>query len=85
MNITGLTTEDKAKVKHVLEEGLKVTQEIEDLKGGLRDTVKAVAEELGIKPAALNKAIRSAFKSNIADERDTLDNVEEILTIAGKL
>lgn len=85
MNITGLTSEDKAKVKHVLEEGLKTTQAIEDLKGSLRDTVKAVAEELGIKPAALNKAIRAAFKSNIADERDTLDNVEEILNIAGKL
>lgn len=85
MNITGLTSEDKAKLKHVVEEGLKVTQEVEDLKGALRDTVKAVAEELGIKPAAINKAIRAAFKSNIADERDTLDNVEEILNVAGKL
>ncbi len=85
MNITGLTSEDKAKLKHVVEEGLKVTQEVEDLKGALRDTVKAVAEELGIKPAAINKAIRAAFKSNIADERDTLDNVEEILNVVGKL
>ena len=85
MNITGLTSEDKAKLKHVVEEGLKVTQEVEDLKGALRDTVNAVAEELGIKPAAINKAIRAAFKSNIADERDTLDNVEEILNVAGRL
>lgn len=85
MNITGLTSEDKAKIKHVVEEGMKVTQEIEDLKGGLNDTVKAVAEELGIKPSALNKAIRAAFKANIADTRDELDNVEEILNVAGKL
>lgn len=85
MNITGLTSDDKAKIKNVVEEGMKVTQEIEDLRGGLRDTVKAVAEELGIKPSAINKAIRAAFKSDIADTRDELDNVEEILNVAGKL
>ncbi|MNK39758.1 hypothetical protein D3C87_583780 [compost metagenome] len=85
MNITGLTSEDKAKLKHVVNEGLKVTQEVEDLKGALNDTVKAVAEELGIKPSAINKAIRAAFKANIADTREELDNVEEILNVVGKL
>ncbi len=85
MNITGLTSEDKAKLKHVVNEGLKVTQEVEDLKGALGDTVKAVAEELGIKPSAINKAIRAAFKANIADTREELDNVEEILNVVGKL
>lgn len=85
MNITGLTSEDKSKLKHVVNEGLKVTQEVEDLKGALNDTVKAVAEELGIKPSAINKAIRAAFKANIADTREELDNVEEILNVVGKL
>ena len=85
MNITGLTSEDKAKLKHVVEEGMKVTQEVEDLKGALSDTVKAVAEELGIKPSAINKAIRAAFKANIAEAREEMDNVEEILNVAGKL
>jgi len=85
MNITGLTSEDKAKLKHVVNEGIKVTQEVEDLKGALNDTVKAVAEELGIKPSAINKAIRAAFKANIADTREELDNVEEILNVVGKL
>lgn len=85
MNITGLTSEDKAKLKHVVEEGMKVTQEVEDLKGALSDTVKAVAEELGIKPSAINKAIRAAFKANIVEAREEMDNVEEILNVAGKL
>lgn len=85
MNITGLTSEDKAKLKHVVNEGIKVTQELEDLKGSLSDTVKAVAEELGIKPSAINKAIRAAHKANIADTREELDNVEEILNVVGKL
>ncbi len=85
MNITALSSEDKAKLKHVVNEGIKVTQEIDDLKGGLSDTIKAVAEELDIKPSAINKAIRAAIKANIADTRDELDNVEEILNVAGKL
>lgn len=85
MNITGLTSADKAKLKNVVEEGLRVVQEVEDLQGSLRDTVKAVAEELGIKPSAINKAIKAAHKANIADTRDELDNVEEILNVAGRL
>jgi hypothetical protein len=85
MNITSLTSEDRKKLTHVVNEGLKVTQEITDLRDALKDTVKAVAEELDIKPAAINKAIRAAFKANIADVRDELDNIEEILNVAGKL
>ena len=40
-----LNTEEQAKVKHVIESGIKVKQEVKDLSEGLRDTVKAVAEE----------------------------------------
>ena len=39
-------------------------QEIEDLQTGLRDTVKAVAEELEIKPTLINKAIKIAHKGD---------------------
>ena len=60
MNITGLTSNDKTKLKQILEEGVKITQEVEDLKGSLKDAVKALAEELEIKPAIINKAIRAA-------------------------
>ena len=52
-----LNTEEQAKIKHVIESGIKVKQEVKDLSEGLRDTVKAVAEELDIKPALLSKAI----------------------------
>lgn len=84
MALEALSSEDKAKLKHVIEEGLKVTQEIEDLRGGLKDTVKAVADELNIKPAVLNKAIRAAFKSSIDEEKETIDEVEEVLHHVGR-
>ena len=38
--------EEKAKLERLVQEGVTVMQEIEDLQGGLKDTVKAVAEEL---------------------------------------
>ena len=80
-----LNQEEQAKVKHVIESGIKVKQEVQDLSEGLRDTVKAVADELEIKPALLNKAIAVAFKESLASEKDDIEELEEILAIAKKI
>ena len=50
--------EEKAKLERLVNEGVTVLQEVEDLNTGLKDTVKAVAEELDIKPSLINKAIK---------------------------
>ena len=50
--------EEKAKLERLVKEGVTVLQEIEDLNAGLKDTVKAVAEELNVKPSLINKAIK---------------------------
>ena len=84
MSIESLSSEDNAKLRHVLEEGIRVTQTIEDLRGGLKDTVKAVAEELDVKPAVLQKAIRAAYKSNIDDDKEQVEEVENILVLTGR-
>ena len=44
---------------------MAVMHEVETLNGGLNDTVKAIAEELEIKPGILKKAIRIAHKKQI--------------------
>ena len=80
-----LNTEEQAKVKHVIESGIKVKQEVKDLSEGLRDTVKAVAEELELKPAMINKAITIAHKDNYKAVNENMDIVESILTAAGKI
>ena len=54
--------EEQAKLKRIVDEGSNVLQEIEDLNAGLKDTVKAVSEELEVKPALINKAIKIAHK-----------------------
>ena len=50
----------------------------------MRDTVKAVAEELDIKPALLSKAIAVAFKESLAAEKHDIEELEELLAVAKK-
>ena len=52
-----------AKLKQLVTEGVQVSQEIQDLREGLRDTVNDIAHEMEIKPATLNKAIKNKLKS----------------------
>jgi len=60
--------EEKAKLQKLVNEGVTVLQEVEDLQQGLKETVKAVAEELDVKPAVLNKAINTAHKANFQEQ-----------------
>jgi hypothetical protein len=72
------------KLKQIVNEGIQVTAEIETLKGGLTDTVKAIAEELDMKPAVINKAIRIAYKNEFAQVQEGFSQVEEVLAAVGK-
>ena len=42
-------TDEQAKLKHLMTEGISVLSEVEALSGGLADTIKAIAEEMDIK------------------------------------
>jgi transposase-like protein len=76
--------EEKAKLISVINQGSQVLQEVEDLKGGLRDTIKSIAEELDIKPALLTKAINVAHKSNWQQVNSDFEELENILVTTGK-
>ena len=78
-------TEEKAKLERLVNEGVNVLQEVQDLQEGLKDTVKSVAEELEIKPALINKAISVAHRGNYQNIADEMDTLESILNTAGKL
>ena len=75
--------EEKAKLERLVQEGVTVLQEIEDLQGGLKDTVKAVAEELNIKPALINKAIKIAQKRDWDKHADAFDDLETLVATVG--
>jgi hypothetical protein len=76
--------EEKAKLLSVIDQCVQVLQEVDDLKGGMRDTVKSVAEELDIKPALLNKAISVAYKRNWGQVNEEFEELENILVTTGK-
>ena len=76
--------EEKAKLTQLINEGMRTMQEVDDLKGGLSDTVKAIAEELEIKPAILNKAVKTAFKASFTQQQSEMEDLETILETVGK-
>jgi transposase-like protein len=78
------SSEQKAKLTQIINEGMQVMHEVETLNGGLSDTIKAVAEELEIKPGVLKKAIRLAHKSEFGKEQQDHELLENILTTVGK-
>ena len=84
MSAKNFNAEQTRKLNQVINEGMTVMHEIETLTGGLNDTVKAIAEELEIKPSVLKKAIRLAHKSEFGREQQDHELLEQILTTVGK-
>lgn len=78
------SSEEKAKLTQIINEGSRVMQEIEDLNGGLSDTIKAVAEEMEIKPAILKRAIKIAAKSKLNETNKDNEELNTILETVGR-
>jgi hypothetical protein len=76
--------EEKAKLERLVNEGATVLREIEDLSEGLKETVKAIAEELDIKPALINKAIKVAHKGDWDKVASEFDDLETLVVTVGK-
>jgi transposase-like protein len=76
--------EEKAKLERLVNEGVQIKYEIESLQEGLKETVKAVAEELDIKPALINKAISIAHKGNWNEVFSDFDDLETLIVTVGK-
>jgi hypothetical protein len=77
--------EEQAKLERLISEGGNVLREIEDLQEGLKETVKAVAEELQVKPSIINKAIKIAHKDNWKDHENEWNEIEMILGVTKRL
>ena len=84
MSTRTFNNEAKTKLTQLVNEGMAVMQEIETLREGLGDTVKAIAEELEIKPSILKKAISIAHKSRLAETNQENATLNEILETVGK-
>ena len=71
--------DQKIKLTQIINEGMQVMHEIDTLQGGLNDTIKAIAEELEVKPAILKKAIKLAHKAEFGKEKQDHETLETIL------
>jgi transposase-like protein len=78
------SAEQKAKLNQIMNEGMAVMQEVEDLTAGLNDTIKAVAEELEVKPSILKKAIKIAQKSKLGETNAEHEELNDILETVGR-
>lgn len=76
--------DQKIKLTQLINEGMLVMQEVETLNAGLSDTIKAIAEELEIKPSVLKKAIRVAHKAEFGKTQQEQELLETILQTVGK-
>lgn len=76
--------EEKAKVTQIINEGMQVLTEVQSLNEGLNDTIKAVAEELDIKPSVLKKAIKVAHKCELQKTQEEQELLETLLELAGR-
>lgn len=89
MAIGALSDNDKVRLKELINQGVQTLNDIKIMKEGLNETVDSISEELDIKKSVLNKAIKVAFKmgenrDELADGREELDEVEEVLLATGK-
>lgn len=84
MSTRTFNNEAKIKLTQLVNEGMAVMQEVETLNEGLTDTVKAIAEELEIKPSILKKAIRTAYKSRLGETNKENEELNTILETVGK-
>lgn len=76
--------DQKIKLTKLVNEGMAVMHEIDTLNGGLTDTIKAIAEEIEVKPSILKKAIRLAHKAALTQSNKDHEELNTILSTVGK-
>ena len=76
--------DEKAKLERLVREGVTVLQEVEDLQGGLKETIKAVSEELNVKASLINKAIKVAKNRDWDKHQDEFEDLETLVVTVGK-
>jgi len=78
------SSEQRSRLTQLVNEGIQVLTEIDDLNTGLNETVRAVAEEMEIKPGVLKRAIRIAAKSRLSEINRDNTELNDILETVGR-
>ena len=85
MAVKNFNDSEKQKLIQIISQGSQVLGEVDDLRTGLRDTVKSLSQELEIKSSLINKAIAIVHKGSYQNLSDDMDTLDSIFTAAGKI
>lgn len=83
-DVQSLTGDAKLKLTRLINEGMQTLHEMDTLREGLNETVKAIGEELEIPPKILKKAIRIAHKAALTQTNQEHEQLVDILEATGK-
>lgn len=73
-----LSQENITRLRQLIRDGVAVMQEVEDLREGLRETVKAISEELECKPSQINNLIKIHQKGTMEEKRESWEEMEDL-------
>lgn len=79
-----LSPDDKIKINEIIEKGMRIAEEIKDLRGGLNDAIKQLAEQIGCSPKVIKQALKVAKDGNLNEVQEDVENLEEVLRVAGR-
>lgn len=89
MSLESLTPEESKRVRETIEAGEQVLAEMNTLREDLKEYVSNLADEMNIKPATINKAIKLAYKQRndnaVEQAQEEMTDVETLLAAAGKI
>ncbi len=83
MGIEALSSDDQKKFDSFLQAAKNNFQEIEDIRGSLKDMAKALEEELGIKSKVIMMTARTAYKNDLEGKKEAMAQMEYLLEATG--
>jgi hypothetical protein len=84
MDINKLGEDDRTRLRAIFTDVIQVLHDIDSLKEGAKETIKAAAEEIGVKPADLNLAIKTAYKQSLEEQKERMDTIQILLEAVGR-
>jgi hypothetical protein len=84
MALPTLGPSELQRLKDLIFDGVRTLEEIESLRLGMADTLKAVGEELQIPTKLLKKVISTSHKGNYTELETELEEIEQLLQVSGR-
>lgn len=81
---TNLSPEQRRKLDSLIKDGSAELEKIKIIREGLNEAIKAVAEELDVKPKHVRNAVKVAHKANYGEFNEDYESVQNLLEQTGR-